>query len=344
MKFSIGYQLPEPDQQPFADLVADYRQQVEEVYFPWVGMASGRADISTTRGYTDWSTQQRLEADLLALRRMGLKLNLLFNANCHGGLGVSEHLQNQVLSVLDHLAETVGGADVVTTASPAVAHIIRQHIPQLHLRASVNMRIGTVAGMSQLADLFDSFYVQRDYNRDLTVLRRLKTWADKAGKAIHLLANSGCLAFCSSQTFHDNLVAHERDVDETRNIPDWTPTACWRLLKDPNNWPMIMQATWIRPEDVGHYEPLVGMMKLATRMHANPRLVIDAYARGQYRGNLLDLMEPGYGPALAPIVIDSRRLPTDWFQKTSSCGRICESCDYCRLALNGALVHGEQEP
>ncbi|MFW6154058.1 MAG: hypothetical protein ACOC95_02480 [Planctomycetota bacterium] len=338
MNYAIGYQLPEPGESPFADLVAAYREHVAEVYFPWVHSASGRADLTRRRGYVDWAGQGRLEDDLRAIKAMGVGLDLLLNANCYGGRAISEHLRNEVASVLDHLGEAVGGVDAVTTPSPMIAHVIKTHFPEIHVRASVNMRIGTVAGMSHHADLFDSFYIQRDYNRDLDHVRRLKRWADAHGKDLLILANSGCLAFCSGQTFHDNLVAHEADVDEMRNITGFSPMVCRRLLADRANWPLILQATWIRPEDAHRYEGLIPVMKLATRMHAHPRLVLDAYARGRYRGNLLDLMEPGYGPLLAPYVIDATRLGDDWFDRTSTCGRRCEDCTYCRDVLEGALV------
>lgn len=338
MKFAIGYQLPDPGEPPFAALVADYREHLAEAYFPWVHAPSGRADLTRRRGYVDWSGQARLEEDLRAIREMGLRLDLLLNANCYGGKAISEHLQNEVASVLDHLGETVGGVDAVTTTSPAVAHIIKTHYPQVHVRASVNMRIGTPAGMAYHGDLFDSFYVQRDYNRDLEHIARLKRWADAHDKGLLILANSGCLAFCSGQTFHDNLVAHEADIDETRNLEDWSPMVCRRLLARRENWPLVLQATWIRPEDVHHYDSLVGVMKLATRMHQRPRMVVDAYTRGSFRGNLLDLMEPGYGPLFAPNIVDAKRLPDDWFEQTTACGHVCETCDYCRRALDSALV------
>ncbi len=338
MKYAIGYQLPEPGEPPFAEWVEPYRRHVAEVYFPWVHSPSGRADLTRRRGYVDWDGQGRLEADLRAIKAMGVGLDLLLNANCYGGRAISEHLRHEVASILDHLGQAVGGVDAVTTTSPAIAHILKTHCPQVHVRASVNMRIGTVAGMSHHADLFDSFYIQRDTNRDLDHVRRLKRWADAHGKDLLILANSGCLAFCSGQTFHDNLVAHEAEVDEMRNMTDFSPMVCRRLLADRANWPLILQATWIRPEDVHHYDGLVGVMKLATRMHAAPRLVLDAYTRGRYRGNLLDLTEPGYGPLLAPFVIDNARLPADWFDRTSTCGRRCEDCDYCRTVLDAALV------
>jgi collagenase-like PrtC family protease len=338
IRFMVGYQLPEGDEESFAEIVRDYRDHVAEVYFPWGDQPSGRAPLAARRGYTDWSAQERLEEDLAALRGMGVGLDLLFNAACYGGMAASRFLANQVVSVIDHLGERVGGIRAVTTTSPAVAHAVKRQFQNIEVRASVNMRIGTVQGMRYLADLFDGYYVQREYNRDLARLRELKSWADGAGKRLYMLANSGCLAFCSGQTFHDNLVAHEREVDEVENIPDWTPHTCWRLLADRANWPFILQATWVRPEDLHHYEGLFGAVKLATRMHSSPRLVIGAYAARRHRGNLLDLLEPGFAPALAPYVLDNGKFPDDWFEHSTRCGRRCEQCGYCAQVLERILT------
>jgi hypothetical protein len=340
-RFSVGYQLAEEGEESFVDIVADYRPHVAEVYFPWAGMPSGRAALTERRGYVDWSGQARLEAELRALREMGVRLNVLFNANCYGGKAVSEYLQNQVASVMERLQDVCGGADVATTCSPAIARLIKTHFPATRTRASVNMRIGTVQGMQYVADIFDEFCVQRDYNRDLGRLRQLREWADARGKGLSILVNSGCLAFCSGQTFHDNLVAHEREVDETVNVAGWSPTVCWGLLKDKANWPILLQSTWVRPEDIGHYCGVAGLVKLATRMHQRPRMVIAAYVRGRHHGNLLDLMEPGFSPAIAPAVIDNDRIPADFFERTSRCDRSCDRCGYCAESLAGALVSPE---
>ncbi len=337
IRFAVGYQLAEGDEEPFVRIVQDYRERIAEVYFPWQAMPSGRAALTERRGYVDWSAQERLEAELAELKGMGVKLDLLFNAACYGRYAVSEYLRNQVASVLDRLDDVVGGVDIVTTTSPAIAHTVGEHSPGVEVRASVNMKIGTVRGMEYLADRFDSFHVQREHNRDLAHLDRLKRWADARGKGLVMLANSGCLADCSGQAFHDNLVAHETEIDETANVPGFTPMVCWAHLRDPGNWPAILQSTWVRPEDLHRYAGLFDVVKLATRMHVRPRMVIDAYVRGRYGGNLLDLFEPGHGPALAPRVIDNAAFPDDWFDLVTTCGRVCETCDRCAAVLRRVL-------
>ena len=320
------------------EVIADYAEHIAEVYFPWADMPSGRAPLASRRGYTDWAAQRDLERDLLRLREMGMRLDLLFNAACYGGRAISEWLENQVRSVLDYLEAGVGGADIVTTTSPFVARTVKRYFPDIDVRASVNMRIGTVKGMQYLADVFDSYHVQREHNRDPAYLRELKTWADDAGKRLIMLVNSGCMIHCSGQSFHDNMVAHEAEIDECRNVTDWNAHTCWRFLQDPANRVSVLQNTWVRPEDLHHYEGLFDTVKLATRMHARPRAVIDAYVNQRFRGNLLDLMEPGFGPAFAPAVIDNTRFPDDWFARTSTCDRRCHACDYCAQVLERVLV------
>lgn len=339
MRFAVGYQLAEPGEESFVDIVRDYREHVSEVYFPWIGAASGRSPIGGRNGVIEPEARARFEDDLIALRELGVKLNVLFNANCYGGRGMSRDLEREVVGVLKSLDQLAGGADAITTTSPAIAHIVKQHQPRIDTRASVNMRIGSVEGMQYLADVFDSYHVCRDFNRDLDHLRRLKRWADGAGKRLHLLANSGCLRNCSGQTFHDNLVAHEDDVAQSDNLPGYVPYVCWRLLRHRQNWPVILQATWVRPEDLHHYADLFDEVKLATRLHERPHVVIGAYARGRHEGNLLDLLEPGFGRAVAPHVLDNRRFPGNWFERTSTCGRHCETCGYCAETLDRVLVN-----
>jgi len=339
MKFAVGYQLSDTtEDDSLVDIVRDFREHIEEVYFPWLDMPSGRMPLANRRGFVHWDAQRRLEQDLRHLRGMGVKLDLLFNANCYSRHAVSQYLANLVCSVIEHLEEVTGGLDAVTTTSLAIARTVKQNFTDIDVRASVNMRIGTVKGMQYVADLFDSFYIQREYNRDFQRIEALERFADAEGKKLYLLANSGCLSFCSGQVFHDNLVAHEIDIAEMANLTDWNPSVCWSYYADRENWAAFLQNSWIRPEDIGNYEPYFPVVKLATRMHGNPRMVVQAYVEQQYSGNLPDLFEPGYGLAFYPYIIDNSRFPTDWFEKTSNCDRKCETCSYCRSVLRQVMV------
>jgi len=272
---------------------------------------------------------------------MGVKLDLLFNANCYGGRAVSQSFENEICSIVDHIGSTAGDLEIVTTTSLFIARTIKRHFPTVEVRASVNMRIGEPQAMDYVSGLFDSFYLRRDWQRDLAYVKKVKDWCDKHNKGLCLLANSGCLYACPGQSFHDNLVAHDAEVDEMKNAPEWTPHVCWHLYRDPEQWVNILRSTWIRPEDLHHYEGLAKVVKLATRQHSHPRLVIAAYTRGKCDSDLLALLEPGFGPALNPKYLANDQFPADWFEKTSTCGRACDTCGYCPNVLKQVLrEHG----
>jgi collagenase-like PrtC family protease len=337
MRFAVGYQLPSEGEEPLADTLADFGDEVAEVYFAWPGMPSGRSPMGQEHGAVDWEAQERLEADLRRFTAAGLKLDLLLNASCFGKYSNSRYLANRVGSVVDHLLETTG-LDIVTTMSPMVARLLKEHFPTVEVRASINMRLGTVKTFGYVADRFDSYYVQREYNRDLERLGELKAWCDANGKGLHLLANSGCLNWCSVQTFHDNQVAHEAEAAELVNVTDRAPALCWEHYANQEHWVSFLQNSWVRPEDVHHYEPYVSVMKLATRMHQRPRTVIAAYCAGRYDGNLPNLFEPGHGPCFGGHVIDNTRFPADWFARTTACDKRCHACGYCAEVLEQVLV------
>ena len=174
MKFAVGFQLSEGNEENFSNIVKSYKDNISEVFFSWQDIPSGRSGVASLHGYTDWNAQKRVEDELRTIKKLGIKLDLLFNGNCYGEYSLSEKLSNNVVSVIEHLENEVGGVDIVTTTSLMIAHTIKKHFPHIELRASVNMKIGTVKGMEYVSDLFDSFYVQREYNRDLEYIKELK--------------------------------------------------------------------------------------------------------------------------------------------------------------------------
>ena len=336
MKFAVGYPVFYDEDQPFVEMIEPYRGHVEEIYFAWPGEPSGRSAMGVQDGAIDWSVRERLEQDLVTIREMGIKLDLLLNANCYGKLAMSRKLAGTITAMVEHLRE-VAGLEAVTTTSPFIARVLKDRFSDLEVRASVNMRVGSIAGMEYLADDFDGFYMQRDFNRDFAVIRELKAWCGEREKRLFMLANSGCLKFCSGQTFHDNLVAHEMEVAETINLQAPVLT-CQKYLKEPEHRRAILQATWVRPEDLKGYEEFFPFVKLATRQHHNPARVLQAYVQGRYSGNLLDLLEPGHREAFQGCVIDNSRFPAEWFTRVCECSKNCHQCNYCGEVLQQVMV------
>ena len=302
---------------------------VKEVYFPWVNEPSGRPKLGYGESDDPAELEAALQDDLVRLRAAGVRLDLLLNAGCYGEKAMSRELAERVEFIVGRLDSWHCRPEVVTTCSPFVASMLKRAFPDIEVRASVNMRLTTLQAFKYLSPLFDSYYLGRDVQRSLEMVRRFSAWCHDHGKKLCMLTNSGCLRNCPWQTFHDNLIAHSHDAMNVDNVKGWCPHLCWTLYREAKNIPEFFKSTWVRPEDIHRYTGLVDVVKLATRQHANPDMVITAYERGRFEGNLPDLFEPGFSPAFYPHFIDNAAFPADWFERTGACSRECADCGYC---------------
>lgn len=327
MEFAIGYRHVSEGER-FSSVALAY-PEVREVYFPWPEEPSGRPMLGYGEGDDAETVCDVLHDELVALKSGGVRLDLLLNANCYGAEAMSKKLESHIIDILATLISWGTKPEVVTAASPFVARTVKKVFPEIETRASVNMRLTTVQAMAYLATWFDSYYLGRDVQRNLETVKRAADWCHANGKKLGILANSGCLRYCPWQTYHDNLIAHSADALREPAAKDFNPHLCWTLYRDAKSFPELLKATWIRPEDLHHYDGMVDFVKLATRQHAMPRLVVDAYVRGDHSGNLLDLLEPGFSPAFRPYAIDNKAFPSDWFERSGRCVGGCTGCGYC---------------
>lgn len=332
MKFSVGYQTN-------ADLwaaIIEFREVLGEVYFPWGPFANGRGFVA------DLEAQRHMESDLNLYSKIGLRMNLLLNGNCYGRQSLARSFYKSVGDSVDELVNR-WKLTSVTTTSPLIAKFVKSNFPDLEVRASINMEIGTIAGLEYVVDLFDGFYLKREFNRDLARIREIRAWCDKRGKKLYMLANNGCLNFCSLRTFHDNLVSHEREIVEMDNAYEF-PGLCHEYLSCPEKRSALLTlSNFVRPEDISLYEGLFDGIKLATRTNRNPGAVVRAYLAGRFAGNILDLTEPSHAQSFYPEIIENQRFPADFGQHVTTCNHQCENCSYCSSVLRDATVKLETE-
>ena len=299
MKFSVGLQN---GNNAFLERIIEKKEGIHEVYFSWGDIPNGRSSQLLSDRMAPWEMQAWQTAALERLFRAGIPLNLLFNGNCYGKDSQSRAFFHKIGDVVDYV-KTHYGLGSVTTTSPLIAKFLKANFDGIEVRASVNMEIGTVEGMEYLAEYFDGYYMKREYNRDFSVIERLKGWCDENGKRLYLLANSGCLNFCSAHVFHDNLVAHENEIAAMDNAYQFTGV-CRDFLKNEANYPRLYERmNFVRPEDMHRYEGYFTAAKLATRVHRAPGAVLDAYLRGKYSGDLLKLLEPEH--SIYPYVLEN---------------------------------------
>lgn len=329
MKFSAGYQCIALGEL-FSDIIRDYREHMGEVYFSYPGIASGRPD-----GGCLPDKIEQTEYELGEIRKMGISLDLLINGNCYGKYAVSEKFEREIITTIDRLGKNGLFPQVVTTTTAFAAAAVKKYFPEIEVRASVNMRIDSTSAMAYLDGKFDSFYLRRDLQRDIKTVRRFAKWCREHDKKLCLLANSGCLRNCPYQTFHDNLVAHDEEIREIRNVRDFNPHLCWERHRDRAHPEDFLRASWLRPEDIARYAPLVHIIKLATRNTSSVRGILAAYTSGRFDGNMFDLTEPCFSSIFAPQILDNRLL--DGVELPGACGSDCTQCGRCREILSKAL-------
>ena len=299
MKYMVG--LKNADQN-LLECICQNKADIHEVYFSWGDFPNGRSSQLLSNRYTPWELQDLQRQALQRLKNEGIALNLLFNANCYGADSQSRAFFHKIGMTMEYVAENYG-LQSVTTTSPLVAKFVKQNFAGIEVRASVNMEIGTVQGMDYLAEYFDSYYMKRELNRDMEAIAGLHRWAQENGKQLFLLANSGCLNHCSAHNFHDNLVAHEAQIAKMDNAYNFTGI-CKEYLKSEKHYISLIEDTnFIRPEDICQYEPYFETVKLATRIHRNPSMVLNSYLRGRYSGNILEILEPAHN--IYPYVVEN---------------------------------------
>lgn len=299
MKYMVG--LKQVDDQ-LLNCIIENKDRIYEVYFSWGDFPNGRSSQLMGADYAPWELQELQMAALKKLSDNGIRLNVLFNANCYGKDSQSRAFFYKVGLVIEFISEHYGKPSVTTT-SPLLAKFVHSNFENMEVRASVNMEIGTIEGMEYLADYFDSYYMKRELNRDFEAIKKLHRWAKAKGKKLYLLANSGCLNYCSAHIFHDNLVAHEQEIAQMDNGYQFQGI-CREFLKDESHYEaLIDQTNFVRPEDMILYEEYFEAAKLATRVHKHPDQVLKSYLRGKYSGNILELLEPAHN--IYPYVIEN---------------------------------------
>ncbi len=321
---------------PFQEACARYLPRIREVFFAWPGVLSCRpAPVFTPE------VRRQLFDDLLWARANGLELDTLFNANCYGDEAISPELADFVSRNLNEMGDAGLFPDTVTTTSPFIATVLRRHFPQVKIRWSVNIRVHGTVGFECVEELFDSFYVSREHQRDLDYLREVSDWARAHGKVIGMQANSGCLRQCPFQTFHDNLHGHgdgrrPKDVATAKEY-DFTFFRC-KTNYERGNYEDFVRATWLRPEDMFVYDPFVDIVKLATRRHPAPVKVLEAYATYSYDGNLADLMDPAHA---FPKSFDNQSFEAneDLWREVRRCpdANNCKHCGKCTALMEAVF-------
>jgi len=331
---AVGYFFADP----FIPTVEPYFRRIREVYYAWPGLLTSRRSPVPPQ-----QQQQQLARDLRRCRENGVSLDLLLNAMCYGDEACSRELETTVREAMKQFKDGGLLPDVVTTTSPFIAMVVKKYFPQTDVRASVVSRLNSTLAMEYASEYFDSFYMRRDWQRDLPTVKMYSEWAEKNGKEVCMLVNSNCLHDCPWQPFHAALLSHGfskvcRDCSQT----GFDLALCARMYST-GRYVEFLRTTWIRPEDLHLFEPYIKCFKLSTRDVAYPAKIVKAYAERRWNGDLLELIDPGfqYQPK---VRFDNAAFPADWATSgiAAKCASNCTHCGRCEQVL--AMVARPVDP
>ncbi|MFH1619963.1 MAG: U32 family peptidase [bacterium] len=284
----------------------------------------------------------------------GFSFNYLLNAPCHGGREFEAGFRREMFEYLDW----IGGLDVdmITVSNPYLIELIRKEYPSLKIKAGSFAEINSV----NTAMHFDELGVERitlawNVNRKFDELEKIR----KNVKCdLEVIVNLGCIYDCPLRYYHSRLTGHATQKREDGQPPVFVNYPPLRCAEKRINSPVeLIKSFWIRPEDISVYEDIgITHFKIAGRTFPTGEILhrTQAYSRGKYDGNLLELLETASIPALAAFTGDRTRLSSilhvdnrmldgfiDFF-KEHECGGECMDCNYCSdIAKKAVKVTGD---
>lgn len=237
-------------------------------------------------------TQKDVKATVKQARALNIKFNYLLNAASLGGLEQTRSGQKKIRRFIDFLDEA--GVDHLTVASPFLLKLIKSSYPRFFVRVGVFAMIDTPLKAQQWEDLgadrlsLSVIACNRDLPR-LAAIRRSVTCE------LELIANAGCLLQCAYEPTHMQLLTQSSCTRDPLKgfCLDYCFLHCssTRLLAPEN----FIRSTWIRPEDLHHYEAL-GYHHFKILERSSPAQLIlkrvKAYSERSFQGNLLEIVGP----------------------------------------------------
>jgi hypothetical protein len=330
----MRYEVPFVPDSGYLALLAGAADRLEGVYFR-LGPDTPDARLP---GPGDASPME-LAAGLAALPdmpRFGL-LNAAFHApECLSGDG----LRDLVMLLEGYLAAGALSGIVYTDQYllQALSDLAPDVARELYAVPGINFRLDSFERAAAVMDAACStrfrvpprLILDRDRNRDLEALAGMagKLRREWPGVRIGVMANEGCLYACPFKQAHDAHIALSR-LAACRVGPDLNrDLGCLRaFVAAPGR---LLASPFVRPEDVGELSGLVDCLKLCGRSRpaAAIRAIVAAYLDGRFEGNLLWLLD-AQEILSDRFAIDNTALPNDFFARTASCSRRCQTCRYC---------------
>ncbi|MEK3834080.1 MULTISPECIES: U32 family peptidase [unclassified Paenibacillus] len=238
------------------------------------------------------------------------------------------------------------GVRSLTVTLPSLMDLVNSMELDIKIKASVICQINSVnKALHYKKNGVDRIVLDESINRDFDMLRRI---ASAFGDKSEIIINSLCHQECTYRMFHYNQTSGVvRDPMDT-GTNYYTTRCALKIFQDVNQ---LMKLSWIRPEDLHYYESIgIRYYKLQGREYVNrgnPLKAVEAYFRGSFDGNLMELLDMFSSNYAYKFSVDNKLL--DGFLKPfydiqGYCKKDCTRCSYCdRYASKSVVSDGVNE-
>lgn len=226
-----------------------------------------------------------------------LEFNYLINAMCMENKELEADSHFKIIELLKELDKI--GVDAITITSPYLCELIKTQFPRFKVTVGLYAYAFDLNHIKRWIELgADEITLAHHVNRDFKLLKKMLLYTKGKNVTLRLIANNLCLHMCPYSIMHGTVQGHFSCSDScSRGDIDYCLMKCLSTkIEDMSN---LISSDWIRPEDLCYYEKLCEetdnfnlSIKLVERTKSTKFLtrVVEAYARRQYKGNLLDIL------------------------------------------------------
>lgn len=215
-----------------------------------------------------------------------IRFNYLLNSPYQSPNQFSDAFKNDLSHLLRYLCDV--GVWGITVSLPNIALYSKKHFPELAVTVSKFARVNTISRLK----IWENIGVDRIcLDGNLTKRPKLiKLIAKNSKIPLVMLCNDACLEDCPFENFHAMYEGVHSANDDSTYV-SYFSTLCKQIMAQDKS--SILKTTFIRPEDLQTYSEWgISTFKLVDRNRPTwwISIVIDAYNKGYYNGNLADIL------------------------------------------------------
>ncbi len=293
----------------------DVLDEVEAVY-----TGSSPSHVGTGRPNLNEPERENLEEQVETAHSHGVMFDVVVNTTCPLGGKPTRRVLDGFQGYLERLEKM--GVDGVIVADPWLLRVASDVFDRVVV--SCLAFVNSPEKAEFFSDHASAVTLDTNVNRNLDVIKAISKVIN-----VKLIVNEGCLKDCPFRPFHFNLFSHMYGPDRTTLYDDYYYRRC--MLERVKNPELIIKSPWVRPEDLHWYDKLVSGFKIGGRSYEIGWIIraVRAYVRGEYRGNLLDILDCPR-ELRDHFYVDNRGLEGAMEHWVKRCTGLCHECGFCK--------------